>query len=62
SMLSRGKLGELYHADWVARGPELPGFAPQIGFARGFAETLAAYRDQGLLPRAAGKATTATEL
>lgn len=62
SMLSRGKLGELYHADWVARGPELPGFAPQIAFARGFAETLAAYRDQGLLPRARGAATTAPEL
>jgi nucleoside-diphosphate-sugar epimerase len=58
SMLSRGKLGELYHADWVARGPELPGFAPQIGFAEGFAATLAAYRNQGLLPSRRGTATS----
>ena len=49
-MLSQSKLGELYHPDWVVRGPELPSFSPEFGFARGFVQTLAAYRDQGLLP------------
>lgn len=58
SMLSQSKLGELYHPDWVVRGPELPGFSPEFGFARGFVQTLAAYRDQGLLPPRRGAATS----
>ena len=57
-MLSQSKLGELYHPDWVVRGPELPGFSPEFGFARGFVQTLAAYRDQGLLPPRRGAATS----
>ncbi len=57
-MLSQSKLGELYHPDWVVQGPALPGFSPEFGFARGFAQTLAAYRDQGLLPPRRGAATS----
>ena len=52
-MVSRGKIAELYYPDWVAREnaivPENP-----ITFARGFAETLAWYREAGWLPKASG--------
>lgn len=48
-VISRGKINELYHADWVARGPGLP-LEDAITFARGFAETLAWYRAVGWLP------------
>lgn len=48
-MINTGKIRELYHRDWVARGPELPLTDP-TNFARGFPETLAWYRAQGWLP------------
>ncbi len=49
-MVSRDKVRELYHGDWVAN----PGFfdrADAIRFARGFPEALAWYRQAGWLPR-----------
>jgi nucleoside-diphosphate-sugar epimerase len=49
SMISRDKINELYHTDWVARGEGWPLKTP-TGFAQGFAETLAWYRDAGWLP------------
>lgn len=49
TMLSRDKLGELYHADWVARGDGPAGWRPRIGFHDGLPETLAWYRAQGWL-------------
>jgi len=52
-MISRGKIAELYHPDWVAREGGLVLPAP-IGFATGFPETLAWYRQAGWLPRAGG--------
>lgn len=52
-MVSRGKVAELYHADWVAghTGLALP---DPITFDLGFSETLAWYRDAGWLPRGGG--------
>jgi nucleoside-diphosphate-sugar epimerase len=57
-MVSHGKVAELYHADWVARG-EGWGLADPISFPDGLAETLAWYRKQGWLPQArrAGRST-----
>jgi nucleoside-diphosphate-sugar epimerase len=52
-MVNPGKVNELYHRDWVARGPGWP-LASPITFARGYPETLAWYRAAGWLPRAAG--------
>jgi nucleoside-diphosphate-sugar epimerase len=58
SMISRGKINELYHTDWVARGEGWPLKSP-TGFAQGFAETLAWYRHAGWLPpNVSGKITT----
>ena len=48
-MINPGKVRELYHHDWVARGPGLALTDP-ITFARGFPETLAWYRAHGWLP------------
>lgn len=48
-MVSRGKVAELYHSDWVARGEGLP-LANPIGFEKGFADTLQWYRNAGWLP------------
>ncbi len=50
SMISRDKINELYHPDWVARGEGWPLKSP-TGFAQGFAETLAWYRQAGWLPQ-----------
>ena len=58
AMISRGKVNELYAADWVARGPALPIDEP-IPFERGFAETLAWYRAAGWLPPAREAGTRA---
>ena len=49
AMLSRDKVNELYHPDWVAHGEGWPLKSP-TGFAQGFAETLAWYRHNGWLP------------
>jgi nucleoside-diphosphate-sugar epimerase len=50
SMISREKINELYHKDWVAQGEGWPLKGP-TGFAQGFAETLAWYRNEGWLPQ-----------
>ncbi|MCB1378935.1 MAG: SDR family NAD(P)-dependent oxidoreductase [Alphaproteobacteria bacterium] len=52
-LITRGKVAELYHLDWVARPPELV-LAEPTRFAQGFAETLAWYRSAGWLPQASG--------
>ena len=52
AVFSPGKLGELYHRDWVVN-PEsshLPGWQPSIDFSTGFKETLKWYREHGWLP------------
>lgn len=48
-MVNPGKVRELYHGDWVARGPGLALAAP-VTFAQGFPGTLAWYRAAGWLP------------
>ncbi len=55
-MVSHGKVAELYHPDWVARGEGWP-LADPTPFPEGLAETLAWYRQQGWLPpvRRAGR-------
>jgi nucleoside-diphosphate-sugar epimerase len=53
NIVSRGKIAELYHQDWVAHGEGWPLPRP-IGFAEGFASTLAWYRAAGWLPPGRG--------
>jgi nucleoside-diphosphate-sugar epimerase len=51
-VLSRQKVAELYHADWVAHGPRLSDLAPwrpRFSLADGFADTLRWYRAEALL-------------
>lgn len=48
-MVNRGKVNELYHGDWVARGAGWPRENP-VDLARGLAETVTWYRAQGWLP------------
>lgn len=48
-MVTRGKVNELYHTDWVARGAGWPRPNP-IGLAEGLAETVTWYRANGWLP------------
>jgi nucleoside-diphosphate-sugar epimerase len=52
SIFAPGKLGELYHGDWVVNPnfSHLPGWQPRIDFSTGFAETLKWYREHGWLP------------
>lgn len=47
--LTPGKVRELYHRDWVARGPDA-GLADAVQFDEGFRLTIAWYREQGWLP------------
>lgn len=47
--LSRDKLGELGHGQWVAGGPPLPEAMPRITFEEGFPATLDWYRKAGWL-------------
>ncbi len=56
-ILSPGKVNELFHANWVAAPSPLSEQAT-IRFHEGFATTLAWYRAHGLLPAAAGQATS----
>jgi nucleoside-diphosphate-sugar epimerase len=49
SITNRGKMAELYHHDWVARGENWSRANP-IGLAQGFAETLQWYKQEGWLP------------
>ncbi len=48
-MVNRGKVNELYHGDWVARGAGWPR-DDAIGLAQGLAETVTWYRAHGWLP------------
>lgn len=50
-MVSRGKIAELYHRDWVVRGAGLT-LADPITFEQGFTQTLHWYRTAGWLPAA----------
>lgn len=55
AILSRGKVSELYHDDWVAAGPRFEdagGWKPAYDFEAGYARTLSWYRDNGWLPAA----------
>lgn len=52
-MVSHGKVAELYHPDWVAKGEGWP-LEAVTPFAEGLAETLAWYRQQGWLPQPHG--------
>jgi nucleoside-diphosphate-sugar epimerase len=47
TFLSRGKLAELFHPDWLAHGAQLADWRPWTLFADGFPATLAWYRAQG---------------
>jgi nucleoside-diphosphate-sugar epimerase len=62
AMITLGKMAELYHPDWVAKGD---GWALDnaVPLAQGFAETLAWYRQQGWLPpsRRAGRSRPDTQ-
>lgn len=55
-MVSPGKIAELYHGDWVARGPGWP-LADATGFEAGFARTVEWYRREGWLPPGRGTDT-----
>lgn len=49
-----GKLREIYHHDWVARGPrleEVSGWRPRLAFEEGLAETVSWYVAHGWLRR-----------
>lgn len=51
-VLSRDKVAELYHADWVAAGPrmsQLVSWRPRFDLAAGFADTLRWYRAHALV-------------
>lgn len=48
-LVNRGKIAELYHPDWVCREGTLA-ISDPTGFAQGFAETVAWYRQAGWLP------------
>ena len=52
TMLTRGKLRELFHEDWVCRrqsGTALNGWQGHITFEQGFPRTLAWYKERGWL-------------
>ncbi len=53
-MLSREKVNELYHHDWVARSPKVQehlDWTPALQFAEGLLDTLCYWCDHGRLPR-----------
>jgi nucleoside-diphosphate-sugar epimerase len=52
SMITMGKIGELYHPDWVTSGPGWPR-ARSIGLAEGLSRTFDWYMAQGWLPQRA---------
>ncbi|MFM8745380.1 MAG: hypothetical protein ACKOED_01745, partial [Aestuariivirga sp.] len=58
-MVTRGKIAELYHADWVSREGSLA-LADPVLLADGFAETVQWYRAAGWLPPVRGAVTTPT--
>jgi nucleoside-diphosphate-sugar epimerase len=57
-LVNRGKVNELYHGDWIARGAGWPR-DNAIGLARGLAETVTWYRAHGWLPPMKQAVTTA---
>jgi nucleoside-diphosphate-sugar epimerase len=57
-MVNRGKVNELYHGDWVARGSGWPRDNP-IRLAEGLTETVTWYRAHGWLPPMKQAVTTA---
>ena len=53
-MLSREKVNELYHHDWVARSPKVQerlGWTPALQFAEGLLDTLCYWCDRGRLQK-----------
>jgi nucleoside-diphosphate-sugar epimerase len=48
-VLSFEKLGELYHSDWVANGPPIPGWQPRVDLLSGFRDAVEWYRAKGWL-------------
>jgi nucleoside-diphosphate-sugar epimerase len=59
-LLAPAKVAELYHPDWVCRGPSLATLTPwraRIRFAEGFATTMAWYWREGWLRPPRGLAT-----
>lgn len=49
------KVAEIYHRDWVARGGNIAGWKPEIGFEQGCSQTLNWYRENGWLPSRGSK-------
>jgi nucleoside-diphosphate-sugar epimerase len=49
TVLCLPKLRELYHPDWVARGPRLPAWQPRFDLVTGFRDTVNWYRAEGWL-------------
>jgi nucleoside-diphosphate-sugar epimerase len=49
SVLSRDKVGEILHPDWVARTPRLPGYQPRWPLRPGFENTAEWAASRGLL-------------
>ncbi|MFO1036938.1 MAG: SDR family NAD(P)-dependent oxidoreductase [Geminicoccaceae bacterium] len=47
SLINRGKLAELFHPDWIARGGAIEGWRAWTTFADGFPATLEWYRSAG---------------
>lgn len=60
-MVTRGKIAELYHPDWVARTGTLA-LPDPTPFETGFAETVAWYRKAGWLPQTKGTGRTAASI
>ncbi len=51
-MLTRGKLREFFHEDWVCRRTEdegLAGWQGKVTFDQGFPQTMTWYKDNGWL-------------
>ncbi|HXV73280.1 MAG TPA: hypothetical protein VD713_00980, partial [Sphingomonadales bacterium] len=51
-MVTRGKVDEIHHSDWVSDGSGsrlLPAFTPRFSLGEGLSHTLAWYRNEGWL-------------
>lgn len=49
SVVTWGKMRELLHPDWAARGPQIPGYAPVWPLTQGFENTVEYYASRGML-------------
>jgi len=49
TMLNLGKVPEILHSDWVARGPGVPGWTPEWSIDNGFKDTVNWYCSQNML-------------